>query len=170
METINDIQDEIIEEFAGLDDWMDKYQLLIDMGNEQQPLPEQYKTEQNLIDGCQSRVWLQAECRERRTDCQGHRQPVDSRALRPYAAGNPRRRPLLHRRDRLEGAPLANAQQRPFSNGEANASLRVGFQRKALVEAVFLILINTRKASRNEEFRDFFCIFANRFRRPFKPD
>lgn len=59
--TINDIQDEIIEEFAGLDDWMDKYQLLIDMGNEQQPLPEQYKTEQNLIDGCQSRVWLQAD-------------------------------------------------------------------------------------------------------------
>jgi len=61
METINDIQDEIIEEFAGLDDWMDKYQLLIDMGNEQPPLPEQYKTEQNLIDGCQSRVWLQAD-------------------------------------------------------------------------------------------------------------
>jgi cysteine desulfuration protein SufE len=61
MATINEIQDEIIEEFAGLDDWMDKYQLLIDMGNEQQPLPEQYKTEQNLIDGCQSRVWLQAD-------------------------------------------------------------------------------------------------------------
>ena len=61
METINDIQDEIIEEFAGLDDWMDKYQLLIDIGNEQAPLPDQYKTEQNLIDGCQSRVWLQAD-------------------------------------------------------------------------------------------------------------
>jgi len=59
--TINEIQDEIIEEFAGLDDWMDKYQLLIDMGNEQPPLDEQYKTEQNLIDGCQSRVWLQAD-------------------------------------------------------------------------------------------------------------
>lgn len=59
--TINEIQDEIIEEFAGLDDWMDKYQLLIDMGSEQEPLPEQYKTEQNLIDGCQSRVWLQAD-------------------------------------------------------------------------------------------------------------
>ena len=64
METINDIQDEIIEEFAGFDDWMDKYQLLIDMGNEQEPLPEQYKTEQNLIDGCQSRVWLQADCED----------------------------------------------------------------------------------------------------------
>jgi cysteine desulfuration protein SufE len=61
MATINEIQDEIIEEFAGFDDWMDKYQLLIDLGNEQKPLDEQYKVEQNLIDGCQSRVWLQAD-------------------------------------------------------------------------------------------------------------
>lgn len=59
--TINDIQDEIIDEFSGLDDWMDKYQLLIDLGNEQEPLDEKYKIESNLIDGCQSRVWLQAD-------------------------------------------------------------------------------------------------------------
>ena len=59
--TINEIQDEIIEEFLELDDWMDRYQLLIDMGSEQEPLEEKYKTEQNLIDGCQSRVWLQAD-------------------------------------------------------------------------------------------------------------
>ena len=59
--TINEIQDEIIEEFSGLDDWMDKYQLLIDLGNELTPLDERYKTEQNLIDGCQNRVWLQAD-------------------------------------------------------------------------------------------------------------
>ena len=59
--TINETQDEIIEEFQDLDDWMDKYQLLIDLGNDQAPLAEQYKTEQNLIDGCQSRVWLQAD-------------------------------------------------------------------------------------------------------------
>ncbi len=59
--TINEIQDEIIEEFAGFDDWMDKYQMLIDLGNEQAPLDNKYKTEQNLIDGCQSRVWLQAD-------------------------------------------------------------------------------------------------------------
>ena len=59
--TINEIQDEIIEEFSGFDDWMDKYQLLIDLGNEQEPLDEQYKIESNLIDGCQSRVWLQAD-------------------------------------------------------------------------------------------------------------
>ena len=59
--SINEIQDEIIAEFSDFDDWMDRYQLLIDMGSEQEPLEEQYKTEQNLIDGCQSRVWLQAD-------------------------------------------------------------------------------------------------------------
>ena len=64
--TINEIQDEIIEEFSGFDDWMDKYQLLIDLGNEQEPLDEKYKTEQNLIDGCQSRVWLQADYEDRK--------------------------------------------------------------------------------------------------------
>ncbi len=59
--TIEEAQQEVIEEFNGFDDWMDKYQLLIDLGNEQQPLPLEYKTEKNLIDGCQSRVWLQAD-------------------------------------------------------------------------------------------------------------
>ena len=59
--SINEKQDEIIAEFSDFDDWMDRYQLLIDMGSEQEPLDEQYKTEQNLIDGCQSRVWLQAD-------------------------------------------------------------------------------------------------------------
>ena len=59
--TINELQDEVIEEFSDFTDWMDKYQLLIDLGNEQPPLDERYKTESNLIDGCQSRVWLQAD-------------------------------------------------------------------------------------------------------------
>ena len=62
--TINDIQDEIIEEFNGFDDWMDKYQMLIDLGNDLEPLDEKYKTEQNLIDGCQSRVWVQCDLRD----------------------------------------------------------------------------------------------------------
>lgn len=56
--TINETQDEIIEDFCEMDDWMDRYQLLIDLGEEQEPLPASDKTEQNLIDGCQSRVWL----------------------------------------------------------------------------------------------------------------
>lgn len=59
--TIDEIQDEIVEEFQELDDWMDRYQLLIDMGSDQPQLDDKYKTEQNLIDGCQSRVWLQAD-------------------------------------------------------------------------------------------------------------
>ena len=61
MKTINELQDEVIEEFSDFSDWMDKYQLLIDLGSEQAPIDEKYKTEQNLIDGCQSRVWLQAD-------------------------------------------------------------------------------------------------------------
>ncbi len=64
--TINEIQDEVVEEFGGLDDWMDKYQLLIDLGSELKPLDARYKTESNLIDGCQSRVWLQADCKDGR--------------------------------------------------------------------------------------------------------
>lgn len=64
MKTINELQDEIIEEFSDFDDWMDKYQLLIDIGSEQPALPDEYKTEQNLIDGCQSRVWLQADLKD----------------------------------------------------------------------------------------------------------
>ena len=62
--TINELQDEVIEEFEGFDDWMDKYQMLIDLGNDLEPLPEQYKTEQNLIDGCQSRVWVQCDIQD----------------------------------------------------------------------------------------------------------
>ena len=61
MKSINELQDEVIEEFSDFDDWMDKYQLLIDLGTELAPLDEKYKTESNLIDGCQSRVWLQAD-------------------------------------------------------------------------------------------------------------
>lgn len=61
MKTINELQDEVIEEFSDFEDWMDKYQLLIDLGNEQEPLAPEYKNDQNLIDGCQSRVWLQAD-------------------------------------------------------------------------------------------------------------
>lgn len=59
--TINELQNSVIEEFADFDDWMDKYALLIDLGNSLPPLEEKYKTESNLIEGCQSRVWLQAD-------------------------------------------------------------------------------------------------------------
>ena len=61
MATIQEIQDDIIAEFNDFDDWLDRYQLLIDLGGEQEPLPDEYKTDNNLIEGCQSRVWLQAD-------------------------------------------------------------------------------------------------------------
>ena len=59
--TINELQDEVVEEFSDFDDWMDKYQMLIDLGNDLETLDDKYKTEQNLIDGCQSRVWVQCD-------------------------------------------------------------------------------------------------------------
>lgn len=61
MATIKEIQDEIIAEFVDFEDWLDRYQLLIDLGSEQEGLPAEYKTDNNLIEGCQSRVWLQAD-------------------------------------------------------------------------------------------------------------
>lgn len=61
MDTINQLQDEVVEEFNEFTDWMDKYQMLIDLGNDLEPLAQEYKNEQNLIDGCQSRVWLQCD-------------------------------------------------------------------------------------------------------------
>lgn len=66
MKSINEIQDEIVDEFSVFDDWMDKYALLIDLGNSLPPMDERYKTPENLIEGCQSRVWLQADYRDDR--------------------------------------------------------------------------------------------------------
>lgn len=61
MKTINEIQDEIIEEFSYLDDWMDRYQLIIEMGNDLPAFPEKDKTPEHIIEGCQSRVWITGE-------------------------------------------------------------------------------------------------------------
>ena len=69
--TINEIQDEIIEEFNAFDDWMDKYSLIIDMGNNLTPLDDQYKNNQNLIEGCQSRVWITAQMKDGKVHFEG---------------------------------------------------------------------------------------------------
>ena len=61
MKSINEIQEEIIEEFSGFEDWMDKYSLIMDMASSLEPLEDKYKNDGNLIEGCQSRVWLQAD-------------------------------------------------------------------------------------------------------------
>ncbi len=64
LRSINEVQDEIIDEFSAFDDWMDRYSLLIDYGNGLEPFPEADRTEQNLIDGCQSKVWFTAELKK----------------------------------------------------------------------------------------------------------
>ena len=81
MKTISEIQDEIIDEFSGFDDWMDKYALLIEIGNELQPLDAQYKTNNNLIEGCQSRVWLQADFVDGKVIFQGESDAVIVKGL-----------------------------------------------------------------------------------------
>ena len=133
METINEVQDEIIEEFSGFDDWMDKYQLLIDMGSGQEPLPEEYKTEQNLIDGCQSRVWLQADYREGRVVFRAESDALIVKGIvdlfeRTYPARDSRCRPLLHRPYRTERASFAHPKQRSGSHAQTNENVRFGFQ------------------------------------------
>lgn len=60
MGSINSIQDEILDEFSGFSDWMDKYSLIIETGNSLPALDEKYKTPENIIEGCQSRVWVHA--------------------------------------------------------------------------------------------------------------
>ena len=74
--TINELQDNVIEEFSVFDDWMDKYALLIDLGNSLPPLDEKYKTESNLIEGCQSRVWFQADYVDGKINFQGESDAV----------------------------------------------------------------------------------------------
>ena len=74
--TINELQDNVIEEFSVFDDWMDTYALLIDLGNSLPPLDEKYKTESNLIEGCPSRVWFQADYADGKIIFQGESDAV----------------------------------------------------------------------------------------------
>jgi cysteine desulfuration protein SufE len=73
---VDELQDAVVEEFSALSDWMDRYALLIELGNSLPPLEEQYKTESNLIAGCQSRVWLHAVFSEGRVYFRGESDAV----------------------------------------------------------------------------------------------
>lgn len=64
MKTLKERQDELVEEFSMFDDWLDKYEYLIDLGKNLEPFPEELKTDDRLIKGCQSRVWLDAEAKD----------------------------------------------------------------------------------------------------------
>ena len=126
--TINEIQDEIIEEFNDFDDWMDRYQMLIDLGNDIAPLDDKYKTDDNLIDGCQSRVWVQCDLVDGRTDCKGHRRPFAARSLGQDATGDYRCRPIFHRPHRTARASVADTGKRTAGNDKANKNLRHAIQ------------------------------------------
>ena len=130
--TINELQDNVIKEFAVFDDWMDKYALLIDLGNPLPPLDEKYKTESNLIEGCQSRVWFKDYFprRKRRRDRKRYRIAFDQYPIRPYPAGDTGCRSLLYRQGRIKRAFIPYSFQRVGSDGEANASIRDGLPSK----------------------------------------
>ena len=99
--TINELQDNVIEEFSVFDDWMDKYALLIDLGNSLPPLDEKY-----------------------------NRIPFDQYPIRPYPAGDTGCRSLLYRQGRIKRAFIPYSFQRVGSDGEANASVRNGLPGK----------------------------------------
>lgn len=81
VQSINELQDAIVEDFCAFDDWMDRYQMLIDLGGDLPPLDAKDKTEQNLIDGCQSRVWLACEERDGRLEFRGESDALIVRGL-----------------------------------------------------------------------------------------
>ena len=132
--TINEKQDEIIEEFSGLDDWMDRYGMIIDMGNSLPPIDEKFKTPEHLIEGCQSRVWVNAELSpEGKVVFTADSDAIIVKGiismLVDVLSGHTPQEILdsdLYFIDRvgLSEHPL----QRPAGNGEADASLCYGFQ------------------------------------------
>lgn len=136
--TINELQDNVIEEFSVFDDWMDKYALLIDLGNSLPPLDEKYKTESNLIEGCQSRVWFQADYADGKIIFQGESDAVIVKGIvslliniyPAIPAGDTGCRSLLYRQGRIKRAFIPYSFQRVGSDGEANASVRNGLPGK----------------------------------------
>lgn len=58
MSSLKEVQSQIVEDFSMFDEWLDKYEYLIELGKNLKPFPEEFKTEDRLIKGCQSRVWL----------------------------------------------------------------------------------------------------------------
>lgn len=79
--TINEIQDEIIEDFSALDDWMDRYALIIEMGNSLPAMSEEDKTPTNIIEGCQSRVWITAKMQDGKIQFEGESDAIIVRGI-----------------------------------------------------------------------------------------
>ena len=133
------IQEEIIEEFSVFDDWLDKYDYLIGLADTLPAIDPTHRTEQYLIQGCQSRVWVDARMDNGKVyyaadsdaiDHQRHHRLADTGAQRPHAARNPRYGTLFHRRYRTERQPFAHAVKRIGGDGEANAALCAGIRQQ----------------------------------------
>ena len=127
--TINEIQDEIIEDFTLMDDWMDRYQL----GRGRRRLvrrrkgrcqPDRRLPEPRMVGVRRRRRHPGIPRRKRRPDRQGYRRTTDARVERTYTPGNPGRRPLFHRQDRFVRTPLSNPQQWTSGNGKTDAHVR----------------------------------------------
>jgi cysteine desulfuration protein SufE len=111
MQTINEIQNEIIEDFSMLEDWNDKYEYLIDFGKSLPLIDEQYKTEENRIHGCQSRVWLHAEMKENQLFFYADSDAIITKGIvgllvkvskRTHTQRNCRNRIVFHRKNWIE--------------------------------------------------------------------
>ena len=128
--SINELQDEIIEEFEAFEDWLERYQLILDYANElkENPFPEADRNAQNLIDGCQSQVWFTVRMEEGKMIINvGKRYcyVTDSCSQWPYAAGNTLHRTLFHRPHRPARTPQPDAFQRCSSHAEATQTIRL---------------------------------------------
>ena len=135
MKTIDQIQDEVVDEFSAFDDWMDKYALLIELGNSLSPLDEQFKVESNLIEGCQSRVWLHAEYRDGKVFYQAESDAVIVKGivslLIKVLSGHTPREILdthLYFIEQIGLTFVAYPFERLACHGEADAALRNGVQ------------------------------------------
>ena len=138
--TINEIQDEIIDEFSAFDDWMDKYNYLIEMGQELDPLPEKDHTPENLIDGCQSRVWITAGEEDGRMIFRADSDAILVKGLialllrvvnEQKAGGHSQRRPILYRQNRYEGESVPDKGQRIPFNDKTNKTVCAGIRQQA---------------------------------------
>ena len=130
--TINEAQDEIIGEFSVFDEWLDKYEYLIELSGSLPAIGEEHKNEQFLIRGCQSRVWVDAELRDGKIYFTADSDVADPRAQRPHAAGDRRLGPLFHRPDRAQGEPLSHPGQRIARDDQADETVRAGVPKQTV--------------------------------------
>ena len=130
------IQDEIIEEFAVFDDWLDKYDYLIELSDSLPPMDPAHKTDEYLINGCQSRLWIDARMQDGKVYYSADSDAIITKGITALlmrvmnGRTDSRHRPILHRCHRSQGEPLAHAQQRTAGHDQADAHVCPRLQRR----------------------------------------